>query len=539
LSKMSRIEYRVKRWLSEEEFRSLLEFSDYLGYRDGYKHFSINPEKMREHGYKYKDILVKLSEVDAELPFSSRSYLERLASTEDMVIVEYDRHENMFILSSDILLKPYLKQFLNRIRYSRARRAYLVPPYLIWDVTKALRTYGLSVEDKSSILRVRELPRKISFLGKLRDYQEEALGAWQKNGNKGIIALPTGAGKTIVAIRALVETSTKTLIVVFTKDQLHQWIEKIKEFTDAGDLVGAYYSDEKEISPITVTTYQTAFKKMQLFGPRFYMLIIDEAHHLPADKFRVIAMGSIAPYRMGLSATVARDDGKHVEIFPLMGGVVYAKRASELVARGYLAPYVIRRIYVDLEPEERKRYDALRKRYNMLAMGKRFNELLELAQRGDPKAIEAVRINAQMRKIIAESDAKIKKIRELVEDELKKGSKILVFTQYKSQAEKIAKETGSLLLHGGMDSKTRRRVLEKFRRMKSGALVVTTLGDEGLDLPDVNVGILASGTGSQRQYIQRLGRLVRPSNDKTAVLYEVILRKTSEEAQARKRRRWI
>ena len=222
-----------------------------------------------------------------------------------------------------------------------------------------------------------------------------------------------------------------------------------------------------------------------------------------------------------------------------MGGVVYAKRASELVAKGYLAPYVIRRVYVDLEPDERREYDRLRKKYQLLAMGRKFNELLELAQRGDPKAIEAVRVNAQMRKIIAESNAKIKKIKQLIENELRKNSKILVFTQYKSQAEKIAKETGALLLHGSMDSKTRKRILEKFRRMKSGALVVTTLGDEGLDLPDVNVGILASGTGSQRQYIQRLGRLIRPKDNKTAILYEVILRKTSEEIQARKRRKWI
>ncbi|MCE4617789.1 MAG: DEAD/DEAH box helicase [Desulfurococcales archaeon] len=536
---MPRIEYKIRRWLSEDEFKSLLEFSDYLGYYDGYKHFVVNPEKMRNAGYKYKDVIAKLSEVDAEFTTTSRRVLEKLASSEDLAIVEYDRFENTFILSSDILLKPYLKQFLNKIKYSRVRRGYLVPPYLIWDVVNILRSYGLSIEDRSNILQVKKLPREITFLGKLRDYQEKALEAWRKNKKRGIIALPTGAGKTIVAIKAMAEANARTLIVVFTKDQLHQWIDKIKEFTDAGDLVGAYYSDEKDLAPITVTTYQTAFKKIQLFGPRFYMLIIDEAHHLPADKFRVIATGSIAPYRMGLSATVARDDGKHVEIFPLMGGVVYAKRASELVAQGYLAPYVIRRVYVDLEPEERKKYDQLRKRYHALAMGRKFNELLELAQRGDPKAIEAVRVNAQMRKIIAESEAKIKKIKQLIENELKKGSKILVFTQYKSQAEMIAKETGALLLHGGIDSKTRKRVLEKFRRMKSGALVVTTLGDEGLDLPDVNVGILASGTGSQRQYIQRLGRLVRPRDNKTAILYEVILRKTSEELQARKRRRWV
>ena len=150
-----------------------------------------------------------------------------------------------------------------------------------------------------------------------------------------------------------------------------------------------------------------------------------------------------------------------------------------------------------------------------------------------------MRINAKIKNLLALSEGKIRTIERIVKDELMKGSKIIIFTQYKSQAEKIAEKTGALLLHGDLDSRTRKAILDKFKSMDKGVLVVTTLGDEGLDLPDVNVGILASGTSSSRQFIQRLGRLVRPGPGKSAVLYDVVLKGTSEEYQARKRRKGL
>ncbi len=530
--------FKIRKWLSDSEFKELLEFSDYLGYREGCKVFRINYEKMRRNRYTYRDILAKLKEYNAEIDSLLERRIEELSEYENTVVVEYDPINNLFIVASKEYLKPYLYKFSQRITY-RKGKGYKVKPYMIYNVISELEHYGFKIIDKDNVLSPKKLPRLISFTGELRSYQKEALDKWIENNKRGIIALPTGSGKTVIAIAAITVAEAYSLIVVFTKDQLMQWIDKIKEFTDAGELVGSYYSDEKNLRPITVTTYQTAFKKINIFSTRFDFLVVDEAHHLPADKFRAIAMGSSAIYRMGLSATVAREDGKHEEIFPLMGGVVYSKRASELVQEGYLAPFVVRAVYAQLTPTEKKTYDMLRKEYRRHSLGRRFEEILRLAQKGDPHAIQAVRINAKIKSILAMSEGKIKSIERIIDDELRKGSKILVFTQYKTQAEKIAERTNALLLHGDLDARTRKAILDKFRTMDSGVLVVTTLGDEGLDIPDVNVGILASGTSSSRQFVQRLGRLVRPKPGKSAILYDIILKGTSEEYQARKRRREI
>ena len=530
--------FKIREWLSDNEFKELLEFSDYLGYRGGYKVFRINYEKMRNNGYTYRDILAKLKEYNADLDPLLEKRIEELSEYENTVIVEYDPISNSFTVSSQEYLKPYLYRFSQRIVYQRGK-GYKVKPYMIYDVISELEHYGFKIIDKDDVLSPKKLPRQIKFTGELRNYQKAALDKWTENRKKGIIALPTGSGKTIIAIAAIALVGVYSLIVVFTKDQLMQWIDRIMEFMNANELVGAYYGDEKSLRPITVTTYQTAFKKINIFSTKFDFLVVDEAHHLPADKFRAIAMGSSAIYRMGLSATVAREDGKHEEIFPLMGGVVYSKRASELVQEGYLAPFVVRTVYAQLTPMEKKTYDVLRKEYRRHSLGRRFEEVLRLAQKGDPHAIQAVRINAKIKNILAMSEGKMKTIERIVNDELRKGSKILVFTQYKTQAEKIAERLNALLLHGDLDTKTRKAVLNKFKTMDSGVLVVTTLGDEGLDIPDVNVGILASGTSSSRQFIQRLGRLVRPKSGKNAVLYDIVLKGTSEEYQARKRRRAI
>ncbi|MCE4614949.1 MAG: DEAD/DEAH box helicase [Desulfurococcales archaeon] len=530
--------FKIRKWLSDNEFKELLEFSDYLGYREGYKVFRINYERLKDNGYTYRDVLAKLKEYDAELDPLLERKIEELSEYQNTVIIEYNHITNTFIIASKEYLKPYLYRFSQQITYQKGS-GYKVKPYMIYGVVSELEHYGFKIIDKDNVLSQKKLPKLVRLKGELRNYQKEALDKWLENDKRGIIALPTGSGKTVIAIAAMAIAGVYSFIVVFTKDQLIQWIDKIKEFTDAGDLVGAYYGDEKNLRPITVTTYQTAFKKINIFSTKFDLLVVDEAHHLPADKFRAIAMGSSAIYRMGLSATVAREDGKHEEIFPLMGGVVYSKRASELVQEGYLAPFIVRTVYVQLTPEEKKKYEVLRREYRRHSLGRRFEEVLRLAQKGDPHAIQAVRINAKIKNLLALSEGKMRAIERVVKDELKKDSKILVFTQYKTQAEKIAENLNALILHGDLDTKTRKALLNKFKSIDSGVLVVTTLGDEGLDLPDVNVGILASGTSSSRQFIQRLGRLVRPKPGKNAVFYDIILKGTSEEYQARRRRRSI
>jgi superfamily II DNA or RNA helicase len=170
-------------------------------------------------------------------------------------------------------------------------------------------------------------------------------------------------------------------------------------------------------------------------------------------------------------------------------------------------------------------------------MGLSFNEVLKRAQRGDPRMGRALSIHSSMQQVFQKASAKEKAVKEIVERELGEKAKILVFTQYVEQAKKLGEILNAPVLTGEMDTKERSRILDEFKNVEKGVLVLTTVGDEGLDIPDVNVGIIVAGTGSRRQYVQRLGRLLRPRPGKTAKLYEIIVRGTAEEMQARRRRK--
>lgn len=530
------LRFRVMRWLSKEEYQELTEFSIYLGRHEGASVFELDEEKMRKAGYSLRDVYLKLSSLggvrEEDLEELKKLYEEEMRAEISL------SSDGSLLVSARRPLKEILLELTGDLRYDSVARAFRLKPYLYAALVSHLSSNGFVVDDKVGLLSLR-LPRSISFNGSLRDYQEEALNVWSENGNRGVIALPTGAGKTVVAIAAAARLGVPTLVVVYTKEHVRQWVEAFKRFTDAGVLVGAYYGEEKRISPITVSTYQSASAAITEMAPRFSLVIFDEAHHLPAKKFKELALYLPAPYKMALSATPEREDGMHVEIFPLIGGLAYMKTASELSQLGYLAPFVIRRIRVDLLPHEMKRYLDLRSKFRTLAGGRRFEELLEAARNGDQRAIEALKIHAEMRSLIQYSEAKLREAERIIKEELDKKSKIIVFTQLKEQAEEVARRIGGLLLHGDLSAREREEALAAFRMLPSGVLVTTTVGDEGLDIPDANVGIFLSGTGSRRQFVQRLGRLLRPAPGKKAILYEIIAAGTGEEYQSRKRREFV
>lgn len=527
--------FRIKGWIDDEEFDKLREIARYLGSYNGYKLFELDLDRAKANGYTPGDILSLLSSINGIVDEDLDRVRRILEETSKVII--YLADDGWLRVGGRIYLKPLLRELGIYLPYDRESSAYKAPPHMYRRLVEFFRSKGLLVDDRLGLIDDNELPRRMEFHGELRPYQDEAFRAWLENGGQGIIALPTGAGKTVIAIAAMAKLNKRTLIVVYTKEHVKQWIDAIARFSNAAGMTGAYYSEEKRLAPITVTTYQSAHRYIKKLAPHFSLAIFDEAHHLPAEKFRAIAVGLPAPYRLGLSATPEREDGKHEELFPLLGGVVYRSSPGELTSRGYLAPYVIRTIKVDLDPDEKSKYKALRRKYFNLARGRSFQELLRDAKNGDPDAIEALRVHKEMEKIVQYSKAKLRAVEKIVRDELMKGNKIIVFTQLRGQAEEIARRVGGLLLHGGIDKKRRDLVLEKFKRASKGVLVLTTVGDEGLDIPDASVGILVSGTGSPRQFIQRLGRLLRPSPGKQgAILYEVIVKGTMEEFRSRKRK---
>ncbi|MCB1806501.1 MAG: DEAD/DEAH box helicase family protein, partial [Candidatus Competibacteraceae bacterium] len=231
--------------------------------------------------------------------------------------------------------------------------AYRAPAHYYADLIKPLRPW----------LRRNRAP----YYGKLLQtpalqvqlypHQKEALQHWHAAGRRGLVVLPTGAGKTLVGLFALSAARRDTLIVVPTLDLLHQWYALARAaFPDLelGLMGGGYH----EICSLTIATYDSAARHIDRLGNRFGLLICDEAHHLPAEFYRCIAEFSLAPYRLGLSATPERGDNKHLDFPTLLGPVVYRKTPQEL-AGDVLAPFQVRTIPVELSPSERLDYERL------------------------------------------------------------------------------------------------------------------------------------------------------------------------------------
>lgn len=532
-----RIAFHVKKWLEPEKFAELVEIADYAG-RDkvlGSK-FVLNISKIVENGYTFERVKEILEDSGIYLGDSELNYLKSQLSTSYKVTLEW--LGNDVVLKSKLHILKFIPEAREYLLYNRRLKAFKIKPYKFFEVKRLLESRGLIVSDATGLQESLKTPFKISFRGELRDYQGEALNSWISRGMKGIIALPTGSGKTIIAIKALSELQEKALIVTYTKEQMFQWADMILSFTNIPrSYVGFYYGDEKKILPIVISTYQTAFRHIKKIARFFSLLIIDEVHHLPAEKFRYIAVNSFSTKRMGLSATVVREDGRHEELFPLMGGVVFYKAPSELSVEGYLAPYRIIPVYVDLDLEELKAYRETLEVYKNIASGFKFRELIEKAKRGDRRAIQALKVHSRLRQIVHKARGKFKAVKDIVSRELLRGSKIIIFTQYVDQAVELGELLGAPVLTGETDKKERRRALEEFKRGNKRVLVVTTVGDEGLDIPDVNVGVIVTGTSSRRQFVQRLGRLLRPKPGKEARMYEIIVRGTSEEVVSRKRKK--
>ena len=530
--------FYLKGWVSSDTFKKLLKIADYLGREKGLTVFKLSRNKILNKGFTVDDVIDILESGGAVYSDEVIEFLDSLKkSLSNSVALSFDG-SRIYAKFSTYLGELYREGFKNLLSYDKSQRLFYTYPHRYADLIKRLQELNFSITDLTGFTINKKLSMKLEFTGHLRDYQEEAIDQWLRNGGKGIIALPTGSGKTVIGVAAIAKVSLKTLIIVYTKEQLLQWRRSLMEFTDAEEtMVGLYYSKEKRISDITLATYQTAYKYIHKISPYFNFLLIDEVHHLPAEKFKRIAMGSPAAYRLGLSATPYREDGKHVYLFPLMGGVIYYITPSELARKGYLAPYKVVTVKVSLSKDEMVKYEELRNLFKRYMFFGSFDELVKEAQKGNLMAIKALRIHSRMLQIIQKSKAKLVKVKEIVDKELSSRKKIIIFAHYVEVAKAIAKLVNGYLLTGSVKDEERKRIIERFKKSETGVLVVTTVGDEGLDIPDASVGILVAGTGSRRQFIQRLGRLLRPGEGKEAILYEVVAKGTSEEGQARKRKK--
>jgi len=373
-----------------------------------------------------------------------------------------------------------------------------------------------------------------------RVYQREALRNWLANDGRGVVVLPTGAGKTVVAFMAIEQLPVRTLVVVPTIDLLRQWRENlIKHLGLPADQVGVVGGGERKPAPVTVMTYDSAAmprRDLSAYG----LLIVDEVHHLPAPTYRTIAKKAVAPWRLGLSATLERSDGSHIDLAALVGPEVYRRAPAELSRAGHIASYEEKRLFVDLTPEERYRYEALMAEYKwylatrrgQLMQGNLFEQLIRRSA-SDPAARRALQAHHQARMIALNAEGKVRRVEELLEKH--RDEHILVFSEYNAMVRTISRRLALPAITYRTDAEERRLILERFRAGKYGKLVTGRVLNEGVDVPDANVAIVVSGSSATREHIQRLGRVLRPK-PRGAVLYEIISRKTTEGRAARARR---
>ncbi|MCP6763055.1 MAG: DEAD/DEAH box helicase family protein [Fischerella sp. CENA71] len=372
-------------------------------------------------------------------------------------------------------------------------------------------------------------------------HQSEALTAWKLAGRQGVVVLPTAAGKTYLAQMAMEATPRSTLIVVPTLDLMHQWYAHLMSaFPDAE--VGLLGGGSRDKTAILVATYDSAAIHAESLGNQYGLLIFDECHHLPTDFNRVIAEYAIAPYRLGLSATPERSDGKHTDLNMLIGPEVYRKRAEDLAGKA-LAEHEIVQIKVKLSQHERQKYNELiQTRNDFLQQAKislgsiqgwqKFVQMSARSQAGR----RAMLAHRQAKEIAVGTDGKLRILANLLAKHY--PERTLIFTADNTTVYRISQEFLIPAITHQTPVKERHEVLTKFREGEYKTLVASHVLNEGVDVPAASIAIILSGTGSAREYTQRLGRVLRKGkdNNKQAILYEVVAEDTAEEGTSARRR---
>ncbi|MGH8904798.1 MAG: DNA repair helicase XPB [Egibacteraceae bacterium] len=371
-------------------------------------------------------------------------------------------------------------------------------------------------------------PLSVELTCQLRTYQSEAVAGWWADGSaaggNGVLVLPCGAGKTVIGLAAMAQAGAHTLVVATSILAARQWIAELRDKTavDPG-LVGEYSGERKDVRPITVATYQVltwrdpaagddaeleeAHPHLALFNTRQWGLVIyDEVHLLPAPVFRATAQIQ-AVRRLGLTATLVREDGKEPDVFSLIGPKRYDAPWRELEAQGWIAPASCTEVRVDLD-------DDLRMTYATAPAQARY-------------------------RLAACASAKLAVLDRLVAKHA--TDRVLVIGQYLDQLKAIADRLGAPLVTGQTSQAVREQRFSEFKQGALSLLVVSKVANFSIDLPEANVAIQCSGTfGSRQEEAQRLGRILRPKADGgQARFYTIVARETIDQTYAANRQRFL
>lgn len=370
----------------------------------------------------------------------------------------------------------------------------------------------------------------------LRPYQQAALVAWEVAGRRGRIVLPTGAGKTRTAVAAIARAGVATICIVPTRILVEQWRAALAQAGAAE--VGVFADGERRLAPLTVATFASARRHMEWLGDRFDLLVVDEVHHFGGGADEPLEM-STARWRLGLTATPADDALRDGRLDELVGREVYRATVEEL-AGSFLAPLSLVRITVDLSPVERQAFERelavylpFARAFFDAAPGASWPDLVAFASRTEAgrralaawrRGRELLRFPAQRRAVLSSLLAR------------HAHARVLVFTPDNETAYAVSRAELVQPITCEIGAAERRKALAAFVAGEIRALVSARVLDEGVDVPAADVAVLLGTDGNQRQYVQRIGRVLRPAEGKRALVYEVVVRKSAEERKAEARR---
>lgn len=448
---------------------------------------------------------------------------------QQQVLVEMNKYGSLVLEAGDgCLILRGARELLEEVRHlpelkehlaSRKRTVLEIKQLSRGIVKRLLAKHGHPVKDVAGYVEGAPLPLRLrtktrrghAFL--LRPYQQTAAAAFATAGS-GVVVLPCGAGKTVVGIAALAHAQTHTLVLTPNIVAARQWVREVLDKTDLDPaLVGEYSAERKEIRPVTVTTYQMlSYRGSQsgrqaphferLNGQPWGLIIYDEVHLLPAPIFRLTA-DLQSTRRVGLTATLVREDGAESDVFSLIGPKLHDVPWKEMEAQGYIAEARCCEINVSMPYDWRVRYTEanIRQKY----------------------------------RIASENPLKLEVVARLLEQHA--GDRILIIGQYLDQLDAAARAFQAPLITGRMPTAERDALYEQFRQGAIKLLIVSKVANVAIDLPDANVAIQLSGSfGSRQEEAQRIGRVLRPKADGSASsFYTIVTRDTVDRETAGKR----
>jgi superfamily II DNA or RNA helicase len=415
-------------------------------------------------------------------------------------------------------------------------RCHRAPALAYADVVRDLVTSKTPYADEAR--RYTELATGARVHREPRPYQTEALGAWRAQRGRGVVVLPTGSGKSHVALLAIDDKRRSALVVAPTLDLVRQWFDLLT--TTFGGPVGVVGGGEHQVHPLTVTTYDSLYIHAEHLGARFGLVVFDECHHLPSPAYSMAASALLAPFRLGLTATPERNDGREHELEALIGPEVYRKDIVEL-SGDYLAEYETERVSIELSPEERALHDAERAIYRefvtshgiRMSQPSGWGEFIMMSTRS-AEGRRAMAAYRKQREIAFAPRAKLDYLEHLLH--LHRRDRAILFTQDNATAYAVSARFLVPVLTHQTKVRERSAILAGLGAGTFHAVATSRVLNEGVDLPDANVAVILSGSGTVREHVQRLGRILRKRGDKRAVLYELVTEATTETYTSDRRR---